>query len=164
MRKITLLVLCLLAANLYSQKNSIIPYILDIETENSIYQFIKKEKQDNIAFYFEHIENGKIKIHFTTQNSNKVDSNRKLFVNDKFYPIIFDSDYSFFVKIKDNFPIIQRFEDDSEREFKVVKIPTIEERLKNKSLYAKDKIINNIDWSTFWVIDVNGKLIETNSK
>lgn len=50
------------------------------------------------------------------------------------------------------------------RGFETVKIPSIEERMKNKSLYAKDRITNIIDRSIFWIVDKHGKLIETNSK
>ncbi len=164
MKKTILLFLCLFLANLYSQKTTIVPYLLNIDAENSIYKFIKTESQDSIAFYFERIEKEKIKIHFTKGDSKSLISNRKLFINDKFYPIIFDTDYSFFVNTENDFPTVQKFEDKGERNFKVVKMPTIAERLKNKSLYAQNKIMNVIDWSTFWIVDLNGKLLETNSK
>ena len=164
MKKILVLILILILSKANAQSNSIIPYLLDIETESSIYQFIKSQKQDSIAFYFEKLENDRIKIHFTQKSSRKADSNRKLFINDKFYSIIFDTDYQFYVKAENDFPIITKFKDDREREFKIVKMPNIEERLKNRFLYVKDGIKNIIDWSTFWVVDQNGKLIETNSK
>jgi len=128
----------------------------------SIYK--KSKKQDSIAFYFEKLKNDRIKIHFTQKSLRTADSNRKLFINDKFYSIIFDTDYQFYVKAENDFPIMTKFKDDREREFKIVKMPDIEERLKNKSLYVKDGIRSIIDWSTFWVVDQNGKLIETNSK
>jgi len=165
MKKILVLILILILSKANAQSDSIIPYLLDIETESSIYQFIKSQKkQDSIAFYFEKLKNDRIKIHFTQKSLRTADSNRKLFINDKFYSIIFDTDYQFYVKAENDFPIITKFKDDREREFKIVKMPDIEERLKNKSLYVKDGIRNIIDWSTFWVVDQNGKLIETNSK
>ncbi len=164
MKKIILLFTFISITNLYSQKNTIIPYILDINTENSIYQYIKEKKQDSIAFYFERLENDKFKIHLSQKSRSAADSNRKLFINDKLYSIIFDMDYIFYVKAKDDFPIVTKFKDYREREFDIVKMPNIEERIKNKSLYAKDQIKSIIDWSTFWVVDQNGKLIETNSK
>ena len=164
MKKILSLLTLLFFLNSFSQKNTIIPYILDIDAENSIYQFIKDKKQENIAFYFERLENEKIKIHFTQKSRRSADSNRKLFINDKFYSVIFDLDYMFYVKANDNFPLVSKFKDDREREFEIVKIPNIEERMKNRDLYAKDGIKNIIDWSTFWIVDEDGKLIETNSK
>ena len=164
MKKTILLFTFLYISNLYSQKNTIIPYVLDINSENSIYQYIKEKKQDSIAFYFERLENDKIKIHLSQKSRRSADSNRKLLINDKLYSIIFDLDYIFYVKSKDDFPIVTKFKDDREREFDIVKMPNIEERMKNKSLYAKDQIKSIIDWSIFWIVDQNGKLVETNSK
>ena len=164
MKKILVLILISILSKANAQSNSIIPYLLDIETESSIYQFIQRQKQDSIAFYFEKLENDRIKIHFTQKSLRTADSNRKLFINDKYYSIIFDTDYQFYVKAENDFPIITKFKDDREREFEIVKMPNIEDRLKNKYLYAKDGIKQLIDWSTFWIVDQNGKLIETNSK
>ena len=153
MKKILVLILISILSKANAQSNSIIPYLLDIETESSIYQFIKSQKQDSIAFYFEKLENDRIKIHFTQKSLRTADSNRKLFINDKYYSIIFDTDYQFYVKAENDFPIITKFKDDREREFEIVKMPNIEERLKNKYLYAKDGIKHLIDWSTFWIVD-----------
>ena len=164
MKKILVLILISILSKANAQSNSSIPYLLDIETESSIYQFIQRQKQDSIAFYFEKLENDRIKIHFTQKSLRTADSNRKLFINDKYYSIIFDTDYQFYVKAENDFPIITKFKDDREREFEIVKMPNIEDRLKNKYLYAKDGIKQLIDWSTFWIVDQNGKLIETNSK
>ncbi len=160
---IALLIITQFLSNCSSQRNAVIPYILGIDTENSIYQSIKGNDK-NISFYFEHLSKDKYKIHLAKSDNKFLASNRKLFINDKFYPITLDTDYSFYVKSENNYPIISKFEDEDEKKSNVIKIPDISERLKNKSLYLKDKITLNIDWSIYWIIDGNGNLLETNSK
>lgn len=150
-------------SNCSSQKNVVIPYILAIETESSIYQSIKGNDK-NVSFYFEHLPENKYKIHLSTGDTKFLAFSRKLFVNDKLYPIIFDADYSFYVKSQNNFPTISKFENEDERKSISIKMPDIAERLKNKSLYIKDVKTNNMDWSTYWIVDANGNLLETNSK
>jgi hypothetical protein len=145
MKKIIILFTLLYITNLYSQNNAIIPYVFKIETENSIYEFIKDKKQDSIAFYFERLESNKIKIHLIKKSRRSADSNRKLFVSDKYYPIIFDTDYMFYVKSDNDFPVVTRFKNDRERESEIVILPNIDESLKSKTLYLKDGIRSIID-------------------
>lgn len=151
-------------SSVYTEK--VIPYSVSIESENSIYHTIESLNQNNISFYFETLEDNKFKIHLITDgiNGNYFFSNRKLFVNDKFYPLVFDTDYKFFVRMKDNYPIISKFEDDTEKKSTVIKMPEIEERVKNINLYLKDSKRKIIDSSTYWVVDVKGNLLETNAK
>ena len=164
MKRILIFIIILIANNSIAQKNTIIPYLLNIETESSIYEYIKTKKKDSIGFLFEKVTEKKYIIHLSSITSRFANSNRKLFINNRFYPIIFDTDYMFYVKIKDDFPVITKYEDDSERKSKEIIIPNIEERLKNKELYSKNVILNIIDWSINWTIDEKGKLLETNSK
>lgn len=162
--KIIAALLALSLSNCTSQKNVVIPYVLNIEAENSIYESIKNMNNDNISFYLEHLKDNNIKVHLSNVDVRFQHSNRKLFINDKFYPLVFDTDYKFYGEVKDNYPVIIKFEDEYERKSVSIKIPKLEERLKNKSLYLEKVVIYNIDWSTFWVIDNNGKLLETNSQ
>jgi hypothetical protein len=163
---ITLIVICIVFWNCSTRRNEkVIPYIVSIDAENSIYQTIKDLKQNGIVFYFENVEDKKFKIHLI---QDEVDiysfSNRKLFINDRFYPLVFDNDYKFFVKMENGYPIVSKFEDETERNSSVIKMPSIDERMKNKQLYIKDSKKNIIDWSTYWVVDERGNLLETNSK
>lgn len=143
-----------------------IPYLVSIEVENSIQQAISNLNKESVAFYFENLPDYKFKIHLMVDGikDRYSFSNRKLFINDKFYPLIFDNDYKFFVKMENGYPVVSKFEDDTERKSTIIKMPSIDERIKNKQLFMKDSKINNIDWSTFWVVDDKGRLLETNSK
>lgn len=145
-------------------RSKVIPYILSIEAENSIYQKIKDYDKNKIAFYFERIEKNKNRIHLLKDgiNDKYSFSNRKLFINDRFYPLIFDNDDNFYVEMVNNFPVVFKFEDETEMKSNKFKMPNIEERIKNKNLYIKSMIKRLIEISTNWVVDDNGKLIETN--
>lgn len=162
--------LILIIINLYScssvKKRNVIPYILSIDAENSIYQKIKNQNKEEVEFYFERLSENKNKIHLRVNKSNEKDeiSNRKLFINDCFYPLIFDLDYLFYVKLKNNYPIVSIFEDEKELKSNEIKMPSIEERVKNKMLYIKDAKKYIIDFSIYWLVDNNGNLLETNSK
>lgn len=145
------------------RQNVFIPYILGLEAEQSIYQAIEHNEK-NISFYFESLLGKKYKVHLYDRKDIFSSSQRKLFINDKFYPIVFDTDYKFYVKLQNNFPTIRKFENYEERKSNYVRIPSIEERLKDNSLYLKDVITNNIDWSTYWIVNEDGDLLETNSK
>ncbi len=137
----------------------IIPYLVSIETEDSIYGKIKS--MNNVSFYLEHISTNEYKIHLMeSEKSNQ--SNRMIFINDKFYPLFFDTDYLFYVKMKNNYPIVSKFENEDEKKSSEIKIPTIDERIKNKNLFLRDRTSLNIDWSIFWVVDSKGNLIKTN--
>lgn len=80
--------------------NSFIPYLLPLKTERMIfdkmrYISIKKE----VAFYFDFQDNGTIHI-WVDSFSNGYDeetrlSHRKVFINDKFYPLSFSTDETF---------------------------------------------------------------------
>jgi hypothetical protein len=159
------LVLILILSCSTLKTNKVIPYLVSIEAENSIYQAINNLNKEKIAFYFENLSDGKFKVHLIKDgiNDKYSFSNRKLFINDKFYPIIFDNDYKFFVKTENNYPIISKFEDESEKKSTVVKMPSIYERIKNRNLYIRDSKINIIDFSIYWIVDTKGNLVETNS-
>jgi len=143
-----------------------IPYLFTIDTENSIYKYIKESKKDSIAFFMESMPNEKYKIHVFLDGiqENYSFSNRKLFINDRFYPLILDTDYFFYVKMENDFPVVSKFEDESERKSNVIRMPDIKEREKNKSLYLRDEKIKLICLSVYWIIDKKGNLIETSIK
>ena len=162
MKKIILSTIIALIANACYSQDKIISYILDIEAENSIYQFIKNDSNDEKAFYFENIGQKRIKIHLRKPFIDSSYSNRKLFINDKLYPIIFDTDEYFYVKSENSFPIINKYDKNGNPEF--IKMPSISERMKNRDLYGKSQKHSIIDWSTYWIVDEKGKLIETNLK
>jgi len=167
MKKIILIIaiaLCI-SSCATTPKERNIPYSVSIDAEYSIFKAIQNLKQDKISFYLEHISDDKFQIHLLESiNENYSFSNRKLFINDKFYPLIFDTDYLFFVKTENGYPIVTKFENDDEKKFEVIKTPSISERFNNKSLYARDMKINRIDWSIYWIVDSKGNLLETNSK
>jgi hypothetical protein len=145
-------------------RQNIIPYLFDIQTEKSIYDNIFSFKNDGtVGFYLEYLQDSTYKIHLFKGIDKKLEiTNRKLFVNDRFYPLIFDTDYIFHIDTKDNYPIVSSEEKLNEE--KTIKIPTIIERKKNLDLYGYGKKLLIIDNSVYWIIDKKGKLLETNSK
>jgi hypothetical protein len=147
-------------------KNNIIPYLLSIEAESSIYDNIKNSNKDSIAFYFERLSDNKFKVHLLKEGilDEYSVSNRKLFINDKFYPLIFDIDYKFYVKMKNSYPIVSKFENEDEKKSVSITMPNINERMKNRLLYIRDGRYPRIELSIYWIVDNKGNLLETNSK
>ena len=162
---LTLLIILITSCNSLP-KNYVIPYILSIDVENSINSNIKDIDKKNISFYLEILPENQYKIHLLKYKINESYSfsNRKIFINDRFFPLIFDLDYKFHVKMIDYYPIVSKFTDESERNLTTFKMPTTEERFINKSLYIKDRILPRFEMTTFWIFDNSGKLLETNSK
>ena len=164
MKKIlTFGILCILFGCSSIPKETVIPYILSIEAEQSIYKTIQMDKTKTALFFVERIEMKKFKFHLLDSDNN-VASNRKLFVNDRFYPLIFDTDYTFFVKMEGNYPIVSKFENVDEKKSHIVKMPEISERVKNKSLYLKDFKLPLMENTIYWIVDEKGNLLETNAK
>jgi hypothetical protein len=144
-------------------KENIVPYVLSIEAENSIYKAIKNENKDSIIFYFKQLSIDKFEFDLLKGDKYSF-SNRKLYVNDQFYPLIFETDYIFYSKMVDGKPLVLKFNDDTEKKSSQVKIPDIQERLINKSLYSIMRKKNILDMTIFWIVDSKGNLLETNSK
>ncbi|GEP52818.1 hypothetical protein FNO01nite_34900 [Flavobacterium noncentrifugens] len=166
-RKIILIISIALSFACKAQnRDKIIPYLIGIEAENEIYQFMKGAKNDSVAFYMESLPNEQYKIHFIRegiQTPNAV-SNRMLFINDRFYPLILESDYTFYVKMENQIPTIRKFENEDEKKLLYIKIPTINERMKDKNLIVKDKRIPLYELTVNWIIDNNGNLVSSNKR
>lgn len=143
------------------KKIAVIPYVVDLNTEKSMYNEILKSDK-SIAFYIEHLSDETLKFHLITPNDKEfLQSNRKLFINDKFYTLIFDSDYWFYSKMEVDKPEVS---------FEAVKnvskdmpFPSIQEREKNSEVYGYKKKSIIIDNSIYWIVDKKGKLLKTNS-
>ncbi|WP_348825749.1 hypothetical protein [Flavobacterium aestuarii] len=159
-----LFICIIICSGLLNAQEQTIPYLLDWETENSIYQYLelKKANKDSVVFIFENLDREKVKIHISKKSQNFQKSNRKLFINDRLYPIIFEMDYWFYTETKNDFPIISKETSNYKSEF--VPIPNLKERKQNAEKYAYRKLINIIDWSIYWIVDRKGKLVETNTK
>ena len=144
-----------------TKDTDIIPYVLDIDTEKEIFNRLLELENKDIMFYWEHLPDLNYKLHLISSiNKQEFSStNRKLFINNKFYPIVFDTDYQFYSKLKDGYPIVS-FEDRKRNTTKDIKIPSISEREKNFDLYGYKKKNLIIDNSYFWIIDKKGKLIK----
>jgi len=139
-----------------------IPYLVNLETEKSIYKEILNMPKEDISFLLENLSDKTFKIHLIIFKSNDLQiTNRKLFVNNEFYPLIFYTDYLFYTKLKDDKPIVS-FEE-SKNVYKDIAIPTIEERKKNSHLYSLKRKSIIIDNSIYWIVDNKGDLMETNS-
>lgn len=167
MKKIIILILAFLTFSCSSvNRDKTIPYILSIDAEESIYKSLQSQNNDGLYFFFEHLPNNNFKIHLFEDGFNHefYFSNRRLLINDRFYPIIFDTDYFFYLEKKDNIPVVLKFKNEDEKQSETVKIPTILERSKNRTLYAYKKKHQIIDHSIFWIVDLKGNLIETNSR
>jgi hypothetical protein len=162
MKRILKFSLLILVISCSTKKNVIIPYLLDLSTEKSVYKEIINSNK-NIVFYFESLPENKIKIYLVSLYDNDfLSTNRKLFINDKFYPVIFEHDYSFYSNLGNDGKPVTAFEVNKYK-FKDIPIPTIQEREKNPDAYGYKRKLIIIDNSIYWIIDKKGKLIETNS-
>lgn len=93
------------------------------------------------------------------ENREFLKTNRMLFINDKFYPIVFETDYLFYAVLNedDNKPILGGANGID------ISMPTIREREKMEFYDLKKKKLI-FDHYTYWIIDtITGKLIETNA-
>jgi hypothetical protein len=143
------------------KKETIIPYVVDLSTEKSIHKEILKSRKD-IVFYVEHLSDLTLKFHLISSNDKEfLSSNRKLYINDKLYTLIFDTDYWFYSKAISNKPIVS-FEE-QKNVYKDIFIPSIEQREKNPQSYGYPKKAIIIDNSIYWIVDKKGKLIDTNT-
>ncbi|WP_406845198.1 hypothetical protein [Flavobacterium soyae] len=142
--------------------DTLIPYVIDIGAEKSIYNEISKVKHKDVVFYIEHLSDSTLKFHLINSNGKDfLRTDRKLFVNDKFYPIIFDTDYLFYSEMKDGKPIVSL--EVKKNSYEEIPIPSIQEREKNPELYGFKKKSVMIDNSLYWILDRKGKLLKTNT-
>ncbi len=116
-----------------------IPYLLPLETEKAIFQeisYLSSEKK--IAFYFDFSNSGRIDIWVDTfsngYNQTVKTSNRKIFINNKFYPLVFSLDEVFKAELKNGDIIVQKncyyHKPDRKEIITTVSIPTLSEREK----------------------------------
>jgi hypothetical protein len=153
--------LLLLVACSTTKRSTVIPYVVDLNTERSIYNEILKEKKD-IAFLVEFLPDETLKFHLITPNDKEfLKSNRKLFINDKFYPIIFYSDYWFYSKMKADKPVVSL--EEQKNIYKEIPMPDIREREKDPGAYGYPKKILILDHGIYWIVNKKGELIKTNS-
>ena len=167
MKKVIILLVALFfKTSLYAQKSEIVPYMLSFKTEKSIYDIIKDKEKDSLAFFMDRLEGGKYKIHVLFKcTSAYSSSNRKLFINDRFYPLFFDTDYQFnLFELKDNFPILKIYPSDEDDNYQIIKMPDLETRIKNNYIFQKRVPVIMHCTTIYWIIDSNGDLIETKSK
>lgn len=162
MKNILLLIVIVLTISCSTKRDiALIGYLLAIDTEKSIYQeLLNSGKGETVVFYLEHLSDHQIKIHLLEEIGDFASTNRKLFINDKFYPLIFDTDYLFYTKLKANYPAITKEKSLSGQS--TVKIPTIEERDRNFKIYGVPKKVLILEYSTYWIVNRQGELIETN--
>ena len=137
--------------------------MLDIDTELSIYNEIKRTDFD-FAFYVSSESDSTYSFKLVRCSKNEMVSrtNRKLFVNDRYYPIIFNTDYIFYSKTSKNMPLVAKsLSRYSEKE---VATPPIDERYKNKDTYSRMAARPLWHNYAYWVVDIHGKIIETNTE
>lgn len=150
------LVLLMMYSCSSSKNRVIIPYTLDIGVEKLIYQEIVNKT--NVAFYLQAINDSQFKLSLINSTNNDFSfSNRMIFINDRFYPLIFESDYIFYSKIKDNRPIVSY--EIERNKYKEIPLPTIERREKELESFGYPQKRMIIDKATFWIIDKKRKLV-----
>ncbi|WP_430614110.1 hypothetical protein [Flavobacterium sp. JP2137] len=158
MRVIIVVSLLILTSCSIKKQAEMIPYVLDLNTEESIYNEISRSNGNGkIVFFLEFMSDSMLKFSLLDlDNKEALITNRKLFINDKFYPIVFETDYFFYTEIKEFKPVVLN-EDDKE-----IIMPTIKERKNNIGQYGYKKRVLIIDNSLYWIVNKKGALIETN--
>lgn len=159
MRLILVLSLLILTSCSVKKQAEMIPYVLDLNAEESIYNEILRSKGNGKnVFFVEFMSDSMLKFSLLDiDNKEALITNRKLFINDKFYPIVFETDYFFYTEIKGFKPVVLN-EDDRE-----IVMPTIKERKRNIGKYGYKKRVLIIDNSLYWIVNRKGELIETNA-
>lgn len=152
---------CFFNVNVNAQK--IFPYLVSFEVEKSIYKYIENRGDTDVVFVFQNISDNIFKIHLLRNVDNDLKlSDRKIFVNDTFYPLIFYTDFIFFTELENSKPIVTYEKVKSNDS--IIEIPSIEIREKDIHNYGYKRNAFIIDNSIYWIIDSKGKLIETNSE
>ncbi len=147
-------------------EDSFIPYLLPLETEKAIYEKIKDLSLENyLGFTFEFNSDGTISI-YTDIFKQKFGrdhtlTNRKIFVNDKFYPLVFNLDDTFYAESKGGFPAINvsRVDPKNKRNDIITeeKLSNLEQREKLRAVYKRRHILSHNE--PILKIDVKGNLI-----
>ena len=165
MKKILILIILFSFTDIYSQESEQLhPYFLSTDAEYSIFKFIQNENKDEIEFRINEITENRIIFEVFTNRKQINNSNRKLFIDDRFYPINFMTDNFFRVIMEKDFPVIHKVDENGENQIRM-KMPSVTERIKNKELYRDNtKPIIYCGKSIYWIVDKDGNLLETNSK
>ena len=150
-------------------EKSKIVYLFPPETEKTLFRFIEKIKEKPVIFYLERTSDDKaIKLHLEVfENmtalkrnfSNFTNTNRFVFVDNKYYPIMFDYDYDFYTLIKDGTLQVSLLDNETKNETDK-DIPSLNFRLKNPHLIGYKKRIRLIDWSNYLLLDNKGNILE----
>ena len=154
--------------------NTFIPYDVPFSTEKAIYNRIQQLQgaYKYIAFSFYFNDDTTIDVYMHADNKgydirHKL-TNRKIFVNDRFYPLDFNLDQTFQMEMKNDIPIAEKHcwtvvRPRSET-YETIKIPSIEEREKlydnpDCSLGRRLRQLL-IDYQPILKINLKGQIIE----
>jgi len=148
-------------------QDDFIPYLLPIDTEQALYDEIKILLLDKVelGLTFQFISTGAIDIYINIfrkgYDRDHVLTNRKVFINDTFYPLVFKVDDTFFAVAKGGFPIwnVSRTDPENKRNdiFTEEKIPSLEERRKLRAVYQRSNVIDHN--TPILQIDLQGNII-----
>lgn len=156
MKRIIILLILIVSSCSTTNQKGIISYVVDISAEKSIYEVVSQKS--NICFYMQALGDSKFKIYLIENNDKEfLITNRKLFINNKFYPIIFESDYIFYSQVKDGKPMVSY--EEQRNIYKEIPMPSIEQREKQSDQYGYLRRRLIIDYAPFWIIDEKGKLV-----
>ncbi|TPN84383.1 hypothetical protein [Aquimarina algicola] len=170
------LAILLISCKSTKTNNTFIPYELPFETEKVIYEEIQKlqGKYKHVAFTFDFNDDATIDVYMRTFKNSLSEylklSNRKVFINDQFYPLSFNLDQRFQMEMKKDIPIIEKHCWTNVRPrsetYETIPLPNIEEREKlfnhpDCSLgYRKRQLL--IDYPPILKIDIKGHIIKSN--
>ena len=149
------------------EDNNFIPYLLPIETEEALYKEIKPILSESVllGIRFEFINEGVINVYLNVfRNGYDRDhslTNRKVFINDTFYPLVFDVDDTFYAVTQQGMPTwnVSRADPENRRKDIITneKIPSLEERKKLRAVYQRsNKIKHN---TPILQLDVKGDIV-----
>lgn len=154
-------------ANQYKNKTeySNVIYLLSMEAEYSIYSYISKYNEYECFFLFEFLDDNKIKIHLRDKKGYKdfLPSNRKLYIDNKYYDIMFKTDFSLFVATKNDVPQVWYGDNPKKKLDQYIDIPSVSVRKSKPENFGYERKLNIIDLSIYWIVNSHGDLIESNS-
>ena len=135
------------------KEDDFIPYVLPVETEQALYNELKPLLLKPFLFgiAFEFTQKGTIEVYINVfRNGYDVDhnlTNRKVFVNDTFYPLVFKLDRTFDAISKGGFPMwnITRNDPKNKRNSFITeeKIPSLKERKDKAAVYRREYILSH---------------------
>ncbi len=150
-----------------SEQDNFIPFLLPIDTEQALYDEIKTLFSDKVKLgvTFQFTSTGAIDVYINVfrkgYDRGHTLTNRKIFINDTFYPLVFEVDDTFFAVAKGGFPIwnVSRTDPENKRNDIVTeeKIPSLEERKKLRAIYQRSNVINHN--TPIFQIDLEGNII-----